>query len=65
MIKNHGKKLRNLLEKWYESEEFKSAFDDPNLAKYRYETWGDLINFEKKLKEEMLKLSAFTERIKF
>ena len=46
-----------MLEKWCESDEYKEAFDDPRLEKHSGETWGELINFEKKLKDEMMKLS--------
>jgi len=35
-----------MLEKWCETDEYKTALDDPRLDKYRYDTWGELIDFE-------------------
>lgn len=55
LARNHGKKLKNLLEKWYEQEEYRQVIDDPRLDKHHQQTWGELIDFEKKLKEEMAK----------
>eukprot|EP00347_Sterkiella_histriomuscorum_P023776 403333428 len=65
IVKNYGRKMKVLLEKWCDNEEYRQAVADPKLDKYTYDTWGDLIDFEKKLKEEMQKFYTFQERIKY
>ena len=54
-----------LLEKWCEGTDYKNVFEDPTLEKYRNETWGDLIDFEKRLKDEIQKQQVFAENLRF